>query len=437
MDLHKTLVATVLREGKSALGKLQDRGITAGDLEGSASQALAFIEQYTKEHGNLPALPVVEMKCDVADLAFHDTNTPIDFLIDELTDQRLVLSLRSGLTPAIKLLDTAPRKALESMEDLVAGVRKQSGVAKDVKVRPLFSLGKEVLEYYQRIKKGERGVPTPWITITDSTLGWWPEDLILFVARSGVGKTWASLLATRAAWKGAKKTLYVTTEMAQVRIALRFFAIDQKIPYDDLRKGKLSTFQEAAFTKYLTDMVAEQGIQIMGGAFDFRPEALMDAIEESKPDFVVFDGIYLMKVPGTSRTEQGANAFNEVKRICKAKQLPMLITSQFNREVKQNQEGTVKAESIALTDVAVWNSDLIFGMVQTEDYKKDRRMVIKNLKSREGSGEDIECNWDFQTMNFEELPKGSTGSGSSEADEFGLGDPTTGVAGGSGEPLPF
>jgi hypothetical protein len=63
-----------------------------------------------------------------------------------------------------------------------------------------------------------------------------------------------------------------------------------------------------------------------------------------------------------------------------------------------------------MTDVAGWNADLIFGLIQTEEMKKNKRLAFKPLKVREGESEEIECNWDFTTMNFSELPKASFGS---------------------------
>jgi replicative DNA helicase len=342
------------------------------------------------------------------------------------------------MQPALELLNQhEPIKALETIEDLVLSIRKQY-VVTNTQVRNLFSLGPEVIEYYNRLKKGERGILTPWPTINEATLGFWPEDLVLFVARSGVGKTWASVLISDCAWKAGKKVLYITTEMSQIRIALRFYAVQLKLTYDDFRRGQLGGLVEPKFFQYVEDMKKDDRLKIMGGGFDFRVESVAHAIDEAKPDLVVIDGIYLLKVPGANRTEQAANVFNEVKRINKLKQVPIVVTSQLNRQSKQGNESTVKAEHIALTDVAVWNADLIFGMVQDDDGKASKRMKMVPLKVREGVSEEIEANWNFELMEFSELPKGvpgATGSGSDAADidPFGGGGPFGGGPGG-GDP---
>jgi replicative DNA helicase len=144
---------------------------------------------------------------------------------------------------------------------------------------------------------------------------------------------------------------------------------------------------------------------------------------DEKPDLVIVDGAYLMKVPGLTRTERAANVFDELKRIAKRSKAAVVATMQFNREVKINQAKTVQADSIAMTDVAGWNADLIFGLIQTEEMKKNKRLAFKPLKVREGESEEIECNWNFEKMDFSEIPKAAfggtsfTSSGVPETDE--------------------
>lgn len=440
MDLDKAFVAALVREGKAGLKKAAEAGVSSESLDGDCAAAYDFLLDYTSTYGDLPKLEIVGSKFSMPDLDFHDQGAPVVFLAGELRNRRLLSTLRDGLDPVTQLVQAQQgAKALDSLEDLILEVRKQS-VVTSAQVRGLFSLGPEVVAYYKRIKAGERGVLTPWPTLNDATLGFWPEDLVLFVARSGVGKTWMSVLVADCAWRAKKKVLYVTTEMSQIRIAMRFYAIQLRLPYDPYRKGQLPMFVEEKFFKYAEDMKNDPLIQVMGGNFDFRVESVARAIDEVKPDLVVIDGIYLLKVAGQNRTEQAANAFNEVKRLNKLKQVPILVTSQLNRQSKQGNESTVKAEHIALTDVAVWNADLIFGMVQDDDGKKTGRMKMVPLKVREGVSEDIEVNWNFETMLFDELPKGVPGASSvSDAyvDPFGGGGPGGPASSGEDPGVPF
>lgn len=165
----------------------------------------------------------------------------------------------------------------------------------------------------------------------------------------------------------------------------------------------------------LAELEGDENLRIIGGDFDFRIESLEAAIEECEPDILFVDGAYLLRTAGDGRLERAANSFDELKRVAKRAKIPVVASTQFNRDAKVNKASTVSVEKIALSDAAGWNADLIYGLVQTEDMKKDGRMVLKPLKFREGTGEDLELYWDFVNMAFGEVPDGAIGPQSSTA----------------------
>jgi intein/homing endonuclease len=253
-----------------------------------------------------------------------------------------------------------------------------------------------------------------------------------------VHNTWTSIMLAGCAWEQTIKNpdgssrpcrvLYATTEMAKARIALRWYAIKLKLPYGQLRRGQLGVFLEKKLEEGIAEFVGSPNFNIVGGDFDFSMESFDAAIDEANPDIVVLDGAYLLKVPGLTRQERAANAFDELKRINKRRKVPIIVTMQFNREVKTNQAKTVAAESIALTDVAGWNADLIYGLIQTDEMKKNKRLMLKPLKIREGESDEIECNWNFDSMDFSELPKAmGSGTGGGGAPQSDAADPSGGA----------
>lgn len=261
-----------------------------------------------------------------------------------------------------------------------------------------------------------------------------------------VHNTWALTILANYAWAVEKKrVLFITTEMGREKILQRWVAVHFKYPYNELRKAQLSAFAEQNMRDKLQGMMTEEGLYIIGGDFDFRIESLEGAIDECEPDIVLVDGAYLLKVKGEGRVERAANSFDELKRTAKRCHIPLVASTQFNRQVKSNNLSSVGPEKIALSDAAGWNADLIYGLVRTDDMIKDKRMIQLQLKFREGEGEDIETHWDFDTMNFDELPQGAQaplgppgGAGGATATGGGSG----GSGGGSGpsgssQPDPF
>jgi replicative DNA helicase len=386
-------------------------------------KVVRFVLDYAKEYKSMPTAEMVEGKLGVK---IDTVQGAPGFFLDEVINRQLHATLSTVVKKVIAPLEARdPKAALAAYEEGLRTLRDMgAGYSRTVS---LLSYGQQFLDFYDKLKAGFRGVQTPWPSINESTLGFWPEDLILFVARLGIGKTWTLVQIARHAYRvEKKKTLLITTEMSQIKIAQRFYAVDLKVPYDDLRRGKLTAFVEDKFRQDVLAMQAEDGLYIAGGDFDFRIESLEAAIQECEPDLLIIDGVYLLKVNGDGRTEKAANTFDEVKRVAKRNHIPVVISTQFNREAKANKASSVSVEKIALSDAAGWNADLVYGLVQTEDMKRDKRLIMKPLKFREGVGEDIECWWDFDTMNFDELPKGPGGP---------VGGMGSGGGGGGGKPI--
>jgi replicative DNA helicase len=404
MDLDRAFVSSVLRDGRDAVRQAQDRGVVPGWLEGDGAKAWAFVIEYLKTYPDVPTAEMLEGKANIA-LGEPPTG-PSQFFVDEVVNRHLHKEITAKLKAVIAPLEQRdPQAAYQSYEQ---GLRELRLMALSrSKTVALWDQSDAFLTLYDKLKAGFTGIRTPWPSINESTLGFWPEDFVLFVARLGIGKTWAMVLLALHAWHvEKKKVLFATTEMSYEKILQRAVAAHFKLPYEDLRKGRLDSVLEHKMREGVAQLKGDPGIRIVGGEFDFRIESLEAALEESEPDILFLDGAYLLRVDGANRTERAANSYDELKRIAKRQHIPVVASTQFNREVKSNQvsASSVNADKIALSDVAGWNADLIYGLVRTEDMKKDGRMIMLPLKFREGVGDEIETWWDFRNMNFSEIP---------------------------------
>jgi KaiC/GvpD/RAD55 family RecA-like ATPase len=437
-DFEKALISALLADGTpAALHKVLAKGITSEMLrndDGSLAQ-FDFIRQYATQYNELPPIPLVEARTGVI-VSPLAVGGAAEFWADELKNKELTSLLRKWSDQVrTDISNMEPQAGYEHWLECVREVRSQKVVGSAVESIPALFGG--VLEYYDMIKTGGRGILTPWRSLNEATLGLWPGDLALFVARTGVGKTWVMILLAHYVWKElGKRILFATTEMSKNRIALRVAALYAGVSYDMMRKGQLPTQPiniEQNFRNALESAKDAEGLYVVGGDFNFTLEGLEGAIEEIKPDLMIMDGAYLLKAAGANRIERAANAFDDLKRLTIRQNIPCAVTTQFNREVKTNSAASVKSESIALTDVAAWNADLIVGLVQTEDMRRDGRMIFKPLKGRESVCEDFETNWDLNRMKFDELPKAASSfAGSGDADDDDFGSLGIGGAGGTG-----
>jgi hypothetical protein len=431
-DLDKAFIRSMLKDGREAYLQAMEKGVRAEYLQGAGLTAWNCIMEHYQTYDEFPHPDIVQGKTGV-DLGPLPPGTS-EFFADELLKRRLHLSVSAQLSEVIKFIEAKdPHKAYEAYAD---GLRILRGERiGTTRVVSLPAQGAELLAHYDRMKAGERGIQTPWPSVNEHTFGFWPEDFILYVARLGIGKTWTLILLMMHIWQvEKKKVLFVSTEMNQLRILQRAYAVLFRLQYKDLSKGRLGEHAEAHFREQVHALMNAEGLDIIGGDFDFTIESMEAAIEESEPDICLVDGAYLLRVGGEGRTEKAANAFDELKRTAKRNKIPIVATTQFNREAKANKAESVSVEKIALSDAAGWNADMIYGLVQTDDMRLDNTLVQKPLKIREGVGEDVECNWDFDTMDFSEKPSaefpGGTGGGENPL-------PATGSGTVSEDELPF
>lgn len=424
MDLDKGLVSAILKEGIVGLTKARDKLYDKELLTGEGRSAFDFVIDFHSNYGAVPEERLVLKKTGV-DLDPDPIGKgstfegPVEWWADQILSRRLHTQLQDCSQGIIKHLDEdKPLDALDAVEKALHGIRKEQ-LTSSSQIETLGPLGQEVWAYYQRVKSGERGVLTPWATMNEDTYGLWPADLAVFVARVGIGKTWTAVLLALHAWRSGHKTLFATTEISKMRIAMRLIAAHYRLPYDHLRKGKLGKFGEMKLEQGLKEIMDDANFFVAGGDFDFRVESFAGALTDIEPALTILDGAYLLRVEGNTRTERASNAFDELKRLGNQTKSPMVVTMQFNRGVKANVASSVDIGNIALTDVAAWNADLGYALIQTDDMKADKKMTFKPLKVREGVGQSFDVTWDLDTMNFPEQPKDAAGGG--DADEgFGL-----------------
>ena len=400
MDLDLRLISAVISGGDDAFVLTRKKGFDASYLKGPAVKFWEFIEHHVIEHGAVPSEKYFTSKLQV-DLV--EAEDEVTVYLEELR-QRALWTRLSGSHDKIGQLLEQRRidDAYAEFSNAMRGARADRLVG--VEVESLLMYGEQVIEYYDKIKSGERGVLSPWEKMNDMTLGFWPGDFVVLCARLGVGKTFFLLLLARHAWMNGKKVLFIGTEMSNIRLALRFYSIHFKLPYDDLRKGKLDDFQENRMREEITKILSAEGLHIMGQGFNSSMSGIEAAIDDVKPDIVFIDGLYLVKNRGKDRYEMVSNTADDCKILARTRGIPVVATHQLNRGVEQDDDGSsISAGNLGITDVIGWNADVLFALWQTFSMKDDGLMGVRPLKLREGEGKGFMSNWDFRVMDFSQM----------------------------------
>jgi replicative DNA helicase len=403
MDLDLAFISSVLREENGYARAVSD-GVTSTMLEGQGAIGWNFIVEHVKSHMEVPSPDLFTAKTRIQLLELADN---LNVFTKELKDRYLFNRLRGAHDEVGESLERGdPHGALEHLQETMREAYQDSLTGS--KTSALLSYGDEVLEFYNRMKNHEYGIMSPWQAMNEQTLGWWDGDLIVFVARMGVGKTFCLLMLAMQAWEDGKRILFVGTEMSRAKLAIRFYALKLKLPYDEFRHGRLGMHQEQRLMDGIGSLTSDRNLFIVGDDFDTDVENIEAAIEEVRPDVLIVDGMYLVKNKGVDRHTRVSNTADDLKRIAKRWKIPVIASTQFNRKAgKQNDSVAVTAENIGITDVIGWNSDVVFAMFQDDELEEDELMEFRPLKIREGKGKKFCVNWNFEDMAFDETTRPS------------------------------
>lgn len=401
MNLDKSFVLAAVSEGEECFVYAAEKGIDPEiHLYDEGKIAWEFALDYRRKYQSIPSVAIITEKTGVK----FDNADPGEFrfFIEEIFNRRIIALARQGNDAILRRLDKHDIQGVVEQFSEINRKLLNENVSLS-KVESLLALGKDVLKHYDNIKAGVRGIPSPWPTMNDQTMGWWPEDLIVFAGKMGAGKSFALVLLCHTAWKADNKVLFIATEMNKINIAMRFFAIHFRVPYEDLRKGRLDGFTEKKFREGVLSMLNDQGLSIVGGGFDYSIDGVTEAIVQDDSDLVGVDGAYLIKNTGKDRHERVSNTFDDLKRIAKRRATAILTNTQFNRSAKSDNSSTIASDNIGITDVAGWNADALYGMYQSDEMRDSNIMGIKPIKIREGKPSDIQITWDLDRMDFSEI----------------------------------
>jgi replicative DNA helicase len=269
---------------------------------------------------------------------------------------------------------------------------------------------------------GITGIETGWPQYDSITGGYQNTDLITIVGRMALGKTYVLLRQADAAHRAGENVLFVTTEMGTEQIARRYMAINQGVNPTALKKNQLSTHVERRLREFATSMVGADRFKIFSVGMKEKVNAIEAYIQEFGPTVVFIDGAYLLRPSegpkNMNRIERITEVFNELKALNNEVHLPLIATSQFNRQAgKGGKDGSL--ETVAFSDAISMNSSLVVALKDgpTENPRESREMNF--MKGREGEEGSVYIHFRFAPPNFDEFTPdlGNIGAGEDSAND--------------------
>ena len=359
-----------------------------------------FIEQHINAHGNVPDLETfLSYFPDFEVINVEETD---EYLISQLIDEyksREIIKSMNGIRDYLNAGNT--EKATEVYRD---SLEKISKVGVTIKPVNLITDQHRYDEYVTKCSNFQEYYLSTGLKEVDEILGGGfdrKEELVVVVARPGVGKSWISLkFATEAAMQGLRVGLYAG-EMTDTKVGYRFDTLAGHINNGGITHGN-RTFQ-VEYKEYL-DKLREtcKGDILVITPSMFNGFAtvnnLKNFVEKQNLDVLVVDQLSLLEEPkGKTQKEKTANLMVALKKLQSLERIPVICVSQQNR--------TKSDDGLDLTQIA--NADEVgqFATICIFVEKKDNLVTLHFTKVRDGSSEKkISYNVDLNRGTFIYLP---------------------------------
>ncbi|GHT97890.1 replicative DNA helicase [Spirochaetia bacterium] len=196
-----------------------------------------------------------------------------------------------------------------------------------------------------QIKSGKTitGIPSGFYKLDEITFGFQPSDYIVIGARPSVGKTALALtMADHIAVKKKIPTAFFSLEMSDKSLVRRLLSSESKIDSENLRIGMLKVsdyqkLQDGAALLYEAPLyiVDSPNMKLL----DLRAQARRLRMQE-KVEIIFVDYMTLVTPENTKLQtfDQFAEVSKALKSLARELDIPIVVLSQLNRDVKEDKE---------------------------------------------------------------------------------------------------
>lgn len=379
-------------------------GISNGMFEEAELPVAEYVKSYYRQYRQLPAPNVVH---EETGHRLPRTTEPIAFYVDKMYERHMYNEVRDrfgALRDGIRDMN---------MPSLSETIQDMARVTRQTHRRGTESMNidegvQRFLEWSDDTRGlgGITGVVSGWGQYDAVTGGYQKTDLVSMVGRPGMGKTYVALQQASAAFNAGENVLFVTTEMGGMQIARRHVSIAMGVDPDLLKKNLISTRMRERIESFYTDLEGVERFRLFSVGMNASLEALEAFMQEFAPTFVVVDGVYLLKpssgAKNLNRQEQVRAVYDELKGLAMQADVPMLLTTQFNRQAgRGGADGSL--ENIGYSDAIATHSSIVAAIKTGPTRNPFHSRYLDLLKGREGESGKFAINFKFAPLDMSEM----------------------------------
>lgn len=371
-------------------------------FDGSLQGPVRFMQEFYQQHRGVPSTPVffagTKLKLDPVELPRQD----LAFVAEQIASFCQIRAVTEAVLKAPALIEKGDFGQMVNLIKLASQVQLHSDLGIDYFADPVGRLDEsESLEVL---------IPTGWDTVDELIGGGLGrQELVLFTANSGGGKSVAMLnLAYNLLMQG-KNGVYISLEMRDRVVAKRLDSMISRIAGKHVFANKLKVGQEVELFKeksqgrfFIKRM--REGSTTADHIVSYLRE--LEAVHNFRPDFVVVDYVDLM---ASVQKHDGGNMFTkdkfvteEVRAIGFDFDCLMISASQLGRgAITATREQTAIGQDHIQGGISKINtSDLVIALVKDEAMDAAGEYRFEFLKARNSNAvnKKLTMRWDHDSL---------------------------------------
>lgn len=394
------LISSIIANGSApTLLSLDDELFTDEELP-----IFDFVRGHHRTYRALPEASTVQQETG---RRLPVANEPLDFYVDTLYQRHEYNQIRERFS---QLRESLHRQEFEESRQ---HIRAMSRIIRlnERRGREVMQIDEAMGLVVDRLTRtrgygGITGITTGWNEFDAATGGYQDSDLITWVGRPSLGKTYLLLKQAKAAHDAGHNVLFVTTEMGIEQIARRYASIEIGVNPTFLKRNEISSYVERRIRNLFREMAGAERFRIFSVGMKSKVNAIEALIQEFGPSIVFVDGAYLLRPTEGSksmnRIERITGVFDELKALNLDCERPFVVTSQFNRQAgKGGKEGTL--ETIGYTDAIGTHSSVVVAIKAGPTENPMASRYLEFLKGREGETGQVAINFKFAPLDMSEF----------------------------------
>jgi replicative DNA helicase len=402
VDIEAGLITKIVEGGKDALLQVMDDRIQAHFLS-SYPDIFEDICKHFSKYKKVPEMATVLEGYP----AFKpvETEEPLAYFVDTVKKRHKKNIYTEGVHKALQVFKSGDVDALEKeLQQLLLRSRSEIKVSSDIDLRE--NVGARQNEYLSKKDcAGIDGYTTGWGYLDEMTTGLHGGDLVVYIAEAKHGKSWVLCNQALHIWETERvPVLMLTKEMRPQTIRKRVEAIHCRLPYDALRKGRLSEQQEKWYFSKLEELQNDEvPFVIMGYSLDDDGAGVSSIVPKvdrylSNGGVLFVDGIYLMDDDrGAEDWRAIVNIGKDLKSLGMNYDIPVVASTQAQIQGKNY---VPNMENIAYGKYLVQYVDALLSIAWSEQNRINDEAQVHLLAQRDGDVGMFMINFQFNPLDF-------------------------------------